>query len=77
MFSIDWEQYKKNLEMERKEWDEFEGKRQLLKEQMLERIAKLEAEKEKVKAEFTRKVKWHHRVYMRNVEKKFKPTIIL
>jgi hypothetical protein len=77
MYRIDWEQLKKNLEVERREWDEFDRKKQFLKEQMLERIANLEAEKDKVKAEYTRKVKWHHRAYMRHVEKKFKPSIQL
>lgn len=72
---VDWEQYRKNLELERSQWAEFEKKREFLKEQMLKRIAKLEGEKEKVKDEYKRKIKWAHRAYMRNVEKKFKTSI--
>jgi len=74
-WNTDWEQHRKNLELERREWSEFERKREVLKEQMLNRIAKLESEKKKVKAEFVRKSKWAHRAYMRNVEKKFKTSI--
>jgi len=75
MWNVDWEQYRKNLELERREWAEYDKRHEFLKEQMLKRIAKLEAEKEKVKIEFIRKSKWAHRAYMRHVEKKFKPTI--
>jgi hypothetical protein len=75
MWNVDWEQYRKNLELERNQWIEFERRREFLKEQMLERIAKLEAEKEKIKDECRRRIKWAHRAYMRNVEKKFKTSI--
>jgi len=48
-WNTDWEQHRKNLELERREWSEFERKREVLKEQMLNRIAKLESEKKRLK----------------------------
>ena len=75
----DWEQYKRNLAKEREEYGIFEIRRQIAEERMLQAIEsareEFEAFKEKKKAEYKRRVQWAHRAYMREVEKKFKPSI--
>jgi len=77
--NIDWEQYRRNLELERSEWNKFEEQKKNLEEQLHSKTVIAEYGKrkavEKAKAEFSRKVKWAHRAYIRNVEKKFKPSI--
>jgi len=37
MIWVDWEQYKKNLEMERKAWEEFATKKRILDQELKEK----------------------------------------
>jgi len=89
-FNQDWKQYKKNLENERKAWDEFENKKSNLKGEATERIDQLrilkETEMRRIEEEFKKerkrledeakeKIKKAHAEYMKKVEKKFKPSI--
>ena len=90
MWRQDWKQLKKNLEVEREEWAIYAKRRDLAKLQTAEAIEMKREEMEKKKkcleeefkkfkvkkeAEFKRKDKWAHREYMKQVEKKFKPSI--
>lgn len=92
MWNQDWEQYRKNLEIEREAWSLYEARRELAKEQAQEAIERKREEIEKGKkeleeafkkyqekklAEYRRKERWAHREYIRTVEKKFKPTVSL
>jgi len=51
MWNQDWKQYRKNLEVEREQWDIFEERRDLAKVQAAEAIElkRVEMEKEKKK----------------------------
>jgi len=90
MWNQDWKQYRKNLEVEREAWTLYEARRDLAKEQAAEAIEIKREEKEKKKklieeafkkymekklAEYHRKERWAHREYIRQVEKKFKPSV--
>ena len=88
--NTDWEQYKKNLENERKAWEEFENIRENLKTEIAKHIERLrvlketeekrledefQKEKEQLEEELKKKIKKAHDKYMKKVEKKFKPDI--
>lgn len=90
MMNHDWNQYKKNLETERKAWEEFENKKANLKSETAQRIDQLhilkevevkrleeEFQKEKKRIEETLKqqIKKAHDEYIKKVEKKFKPSV--
>jgi|YelNatPaOPRAMG01_1025707.scaffolds.fasta_scaffold364186_2 hypothetical protein len=90
MFNIDWEQYKKNLKLEREEWDKFANYVENLKRETDAKINELrmlrdaevkrvndefERKKKLLECRFKRKSKIAHDKYIRNVEKKFKADV--
>jgi len=90
MWRQDWEQLKKNLKNEREQWDTFETKRELIKEEIVERIERKRIEIETKKQELDeelkkykeaqeelakREIKKTHSEYMSHVEKKWKKSL--
>jgi hypothetical protein len=82
---FDWSQHKKNMEIERKAWDFFEGKRETFREEMqmnidiARAICETESEFKKklasIKEVYRKKVKVAHEQYLAEVEKDFKRCI--
>jgi len=92
LMDIDWKQYKKNLENERKAWNDFETLRKnvegelaeqinqlrILKESEIERLnEEFKKEKERREKEVSAKIKKAHEKYIKKVEKKFKTSLII
>jgi hypothetical protein len=88
--AMNWKQYKKNLENERKAWEEFDNKKanleaetaqyidrlRILKEAEIKRLeTEFIAEKKRLEEELKEKLKKAFDEYRRKVEKKFKPSI--
>jgi len=90
MIWVDWKQYKKNLEMERKAWEEYATKKKILDQKLKEQIRRLEIKKEiaiariekehekkleKLKKKHFRELKKAYTKYRRITERKFKPSV--
>lgn len=92
MWWHDWEQFKKNLQVERTAWEKYESRLKLLEEELASQIehAREEMERKKLELEeefknfkkrkmeeFKRKKKWLKAQYLREVERKTRPTVSL